>query len=60
MKFKALKGEVKEFLEKFSYKEDNSMRRNASLIITHMSATDRETDRLRDSPEYYSVEFYAN
>lgn len=45
LKCKALKGEVKEFLEKLSCKEDNNMRRNASLIIKHMSATDRQRDR---------------
>jgi len=45
LKCKALKGEVQEFLEKLSYKEDNNMRRNAPLITKHTSATDRQRDR---------------
>lgn len=45
MKCKAPQGEVKEFLEKLSNKEDSNMRRNASLIIKHMSMADRQRDR---------------
>lgn len=45
LKCKALQREVKECLEKLFYKEDNNMRRNASLIIKHMSLVDRQRDR---------------